>query len=72
MFSKAVALLLFATSTIAGPIAAGTYRITNVGSGSSARVYNAGDKITVSSSNIDPGPFGLVSLSHGHFSSNIL
>ena len=55
MFSKAIALLLLAASAIAGPIAEGTYTITNVGSQSTARVDSAGNPIYVSSDKADPG-----------------
>jgi hypothetical protein len=72
MFSKAVAFLLFAACAIAGSIPDGTYVITNVASQSTARVYNPGSEIYVSSTRENPGPFQMVSPSLGRFSSNIL
>jgi hypothetical protein len=71
MLSKTVALLLFAAGAIAGPIAEGTYRIINVASQSSARVYSAGDPIYVSSTLENPGPFEVVSPCLDHSASNI-
>jgi hypothetical protein len=61
MFSKAIALLLLAASAFAGQMAEGTYRITNVGSHTTARVYSDGAPIYVSSDRSNPGPFELVS-----------
>ena len=67
MLSKAISLLLVATCAIAGRLPEGTYRITNVQSHSTARVYNPGTQIFVSSTKEDPGPFQIVSLSIGSF-----
>jgi hypothetical protein len=57
MFSKAITLLLVATCAIGGQIKEGTYRITNVASHSTARTYNAGSEIYVSSTKENPGPY---------------
>ena len=61
MFSKFAALLFFATCAIAGQLPEGTYRIVNVASQSSARVYNVGNPVFVSSTTENPGPFEIVS-----------
>lgn len=59
MFSKLAVLALFVTSVIAGLLPEGVYRITNVASSSSARVYRPGSEIFVRSTKEDPGPFEL-------------
>ena len=64
MFTKAITLLLFATCAVAGQIPEGTYRITNLLSHSTARVYTPGSQIFVSSTKEYPGPYELVSLYH--------
>jgi hypothetical protein len=60
MLSKAIAVLLVATCAIAGHIKEGTYRIVNVESHTTARLYKPGE-IYVSSSKEYPGPYEIVS-----------
>ena len=60
MFSKYATILAFAASVIAGAIEPGVHRISNFASHSSARSYQAGTPVYVSSTREAAGPFELV------------
>ena len=60
MFSKALALLLFAASAIAGQIEPGDYKISNGDYAGTVCAYNAGGLVYVCPQ--DRAPYNIVSL----------